>query len=624
MEGAEGSAPIPEAESFTAPAPAETSEFSGVLSRIDAQIEPSAAEQSDSAQIAEHLARLKPETITDDDGIDRTVYTYQIQGRDVGVIFYPANELPVSEAYFRGKRLHILGDKPGWRTEADQSDYLRKIQALDSQTPRRPGENLVNPTNFYSDGSAADRETLILVEQNPRALVDLALIVGESTLQLGEERKLLKDRKTNEHIETTIDSIIATRMIDDTGEYRKPNPDDTSGEAIAVLALGGDTLAQKLLDNKLKQLQAYDVKHGIKNRHKKPELTVDEWEAFDHLAAIHATSFKPQDSTGGTEWEIPTTFDATEGRIPRTTWFCALQQVAPEEPLLREGLFDNRPYAVISKLGNLIRRNGAPINLNSIDTVFDISPGQRLSIPKDEAVLVRPGIPTESGALFQIRNQSHEVVYKNRGFTPSDIRMVYQQFGEVDRRARKDIRDTLIDSLRNERWGEYVVGDETLTGLARALGGEYKTDTSVFEFDENDQRFISDLLNKPIDHIVNQVVDPLGLSDEQLATVKSRLVLAIEGFVTVRVKKMAMDSQVREMVGKTDIPNTDKLAKSIEAGTGIYYHHPGGRNEVEMLALMQNVRSGAVATKDFHDSRRLDSEKKSSTIRRMYYYLGLI
>lgn len=540
------------------------------------------------------------------------------------VIFYPPNELPVSESFFRGKRLHVVGDKPGWRTDDDWNAYLAKLQGLDSTTTRRPGENLVNPTNFYGDGADTDQETLMLVEQNPRALVDLALIVGQSTPQLGEERKLLIDRKTNGHIEATIDSIIATRIIDDTGEYKKPNPDDMSGEALAVLGLIGDKLAQQLLDNKLKQLQVYDVKHGIINRHQKPELTVDEWEAFDHLAAIHATSFKPQESTDGTEWEIPTTFDATEGRIPRTSWFCALQQVAPEEPLLREGLFDYRPYAVISKLGSLIRRNGAPVNLNSIDTVFDIPPGQRFSIPKEEAVLVRPGVPTEFGILFQKRDQLHEVVYKNKGFTPSDIRMVYQQFGEADRVASKDIRDSLIKSLSMERLGEYMVGDEVLTGFARALGGEYRTVDSTFKFDENDQKFVTELQNRPMDQVISQFVDPLGLTTEQLVTVKSRLVQAIERFVSVRVKKMAMNSQVMELVGTTDIPNTDSLAKSIGAGTWIYYHHPGGRNEEEILTLRQKVISDDVSLKEFHDSRRLDSKYKSATIRRMQYYLGLI
>ncbi len=606
-----------------------------ILSRLERHIEP--IDNSLESQIKEQLSLLKPEIIITDDGITRHIYTFTREGREIKVMFYPSNELPVSEAFFRGKRLHVIGDKPGWRTDDDWDAYVTRLQELNSPTARRPGEDLINPTNFYADDPARVEETLILVEQNPRALVDLALATANGdTKDLEQTRKLLADHKTTSEIDLLIDSIIASKILDNDGHYRQPDPSDTSGEALAVLALQGEIEARKVLDLKQKQLATYDNEQQIVENNQLVELNPDDKKVLNVLSSIHVTRYLPTESADGDYWEIPTTFDANPNdRIPRLTWHTTLQQRTGENAMaMGSTKFAGTPYALITRFGSLIEANGKPLSSSPEDTFFEISPGRKVRIPKEDAVLVRPGNPTELGAIFERRGEQHEVVYKHTEFTPQDIKKIY---GAGDN-YHDDIKlkEAFFRALRGKD-NQFEIPNEDVRTIVEQMGG--------LMFDENGQppqvsfdngkrvdsrSLISELSTSTLEDVIETYLPKAkfpGSNGEQL---RGRLTEILQGKIGSKAKDLAMDSVVEEYRNGTDITNDPSLKRAFNQlhvenlGTPGHSNSDWGHLESAMIRELNSLLEGIVDQQVFHNDKSNDINRLSPAMRKMYYYLGLL
>lgn len=604
--------------------------MSSLIDRIGAHIEPEVVEQTDTAKIAEHLARLKPETITDDDGIDRTVYTYQIQGRDVRVIFYPPNELPVSENFFRGKRLQVVGDMPGWRTGDDWNAYLVKLQGLDSTAARRPGENLVNPMNFYGDNSSSDQETLMLVEQSPRALVDIAMATATSVNpDLARTRKLLADRKTTPEIDAMIDGIIATKILTADNEIQRPDASDTSAEALAVLALQGDTEAQALLDVKQKQLAEYDKENNIIDSNQPVEMSPTDRELLNKISTIHVTKYLPQESEDGNSWEIPTTFDANPTlRLPRITWHTTLFRRTGENSAARGSeKFANTPYAIMTRFGSCVEKNGKPLSFDYADTFYEISPGKRVRLSKEDSVLIKPGNPTSSGALIERSSDRHEMVYKHTGFTPGDI-------GKICGSNSEGLREIFIQAIRGED-SKFTISDDDVKYLLDQLGGTidatYNPPHILFKHGDTtySDLFLHKLENLDMSTVIESYLPISRFPGPSGDTLRGRCTNLLTSLFASRTKDMAMDSVSQEfregfqIEGNQDLGQAVLRLKMRTSGISGHSNHGSTSHAGKASSTLSELKNGEKSQSDFHNNRLLLDEL-SSAERKMYYYLGLL
>jgi len=606
-------------------------------------------------QIKESLVRLKPEVITTDDGVSRTVYTFMQGDVPMRVIFYPPNELPVSEEYFKGKRLHLIGDKPGWRTDDDWNSYITQLQKLDSDQVRLPGEDMINPTNFYS-GEVGNRpgkqtETLMLIEQSPRALVDLAIATGtENNPHLLEMRKLLIDRKTNAEIDDAIDAIIASKILDGNGEYQHLDASDTSAEALTVLALTGDKEAQAKLKTKRDQLAEHDRKHNIVDPNQPLELHPEDRATLNRLSAIHVTRYLPVDSADGGYWEVPTTFDATNIRHPRITWHTTFQERTGENAMaMGSAKFAGTPYALVTRVRSLIEHNGAPHSSSPEDSFYEISPGRRVRIPKEDAVLVRPGNPTGQSELFKTDDSRHEVVYKHAGFKPEDIAQIYEAGRSYDDQA---IKNAIFASMRRSAPDyKFEISDDDARALAERMGGAMHLNGDVpnvnFQYNHNipnPPNVLEELKVFPIDVVIEKYFPSDQFSGPKGDALRARFTSAIEGIVASKVKDLAMDHIVEGFRDGIDLGQDfegnqralDRLGVKNLGGKG-HDNHNLMSSERAIGSILDRIRQGDIDQKTHHSGGVRGIENgdpivygrplitdQSPAVRKLYYYEGLI
>lgn len=546
------------------------------------------------------------------------------------VIFYPPNELPVSENFFRGKRLHVVGDKPGWRTDDDWNAYLAKLQGFDSTVARRPGENLVNPTNFYGDGADTDQETLMLVEQSPRALVDLAMATATSVNpDLARTRKLLADRKTTPEIDVMIDGIIATKILTADNEIQRPDASDTSAEALAVLAFQGDTEAQALIASKQRQLAEYDKEHNIVDINQPVALSPTERDLLNRMSTVHVTKYLPQTSEDGSFWDIPTTFDANPNiRIPRITWHTTLQERTGENVMaMGSAKFAGTPYALITRFGSVVEANGKPLSYSADDTFFEISPGRRVKLPKKDAILIKPGNPTIEGAIFQRNDATHEVIYKHAGFTPEDIEQICGTKND-------GLREVFGEALRGQD-RMFEISDEAAKDLFEKLGGRFYYQNEIpqvsFQTDDTslDDKLLDELKTMSIPSVIEIYLPVNTFPGPQGDDMRARCASMLEQVISSKSKDAAIKAVTEEFRDGFDNSGDKSLADVIDkldlkyGGKAGHWNSSSGLIEGGIMRNFGALYEGKTSQQDLHKSRG-NVSNLTPAMRKMYYYLGLI
>ena len=144
----------------------------------------------------------------------------------------------------------------------------------------------------------------------------------------------------------------------------------------------------------------------------------------DALCITHATKYMPVRHPDGSV-DITTTSMTTNNRIPRnTTHFCLNHKVESH----MYGSWDNAPILIIAPFNRMCEVNGAPANLNTIDSFWTSGVNRALRVPN--VTLVVPG-NIEHG-LYEL--DLKETRYKAEHFSSKDIRLIRDKLDEYDRK----------------------------------------------------------------------------------------------------------------------------------------------------------------------------------------------
>ena len=591
------------------------------------------------------LEKLHPETVTDENDVQRTVYTFANgKGVPVRVMFYSHEETPYAEQAIKGRQAFIFGDKPTWRSEKDWDQFVGKVATTTVGT-----RNVLNPS--VVDKSVYESNTTYLVENKLDKILDVAFSLGVQDEALRDLRqKLVQTNRFDDRSEEMLDQIIAAKMIDDNGSLKTKT--DTEGEALLLLALQGDEAAQNILKTKLSKLRDLEQKNKEDNLNEKKRKfeEIGNQDAkplpLDKLIMVHLTKYSPEYNTAENTWDIQTTFDGTKGIVPRTTIHTSLNHsVTPAG--FSYGTWEDTPIAVISPMEKVIDKNGKPAVLNTVDTIFEVSPGRRLQVPEDGSVLIKPGITKDPGSLFE-KTSDNEIVYTT-DVQPAHIDQLSQTFDKHD-------NSKLNAELRNAVFGAFSVYDDeegvhkltipeadferlvnvlgTYTGNANpaSYGGK------VYDNENAYKDIIETLKTKGISQWVKDIFTEAGIADSIDTSTKNMIVQRVQGELVRRIKKKAIVETIQDL-GYTVQPGgmwswaddtsiterTKALALQMGVRYGAHDHDITKAVEDGIIVKLNELTSGKISLAEYKEYvTKVSLGQQSQVQLRMKYLMGAL
>lgn len=498
------------------------------------------------------IEQLHPEIIETEEGLQHTVYTFGAD-KPVRVMFCNPEELPFSDSLAEQHRLFLFGDQPKRRQTVDWETFVKKMRQNSN-----PVDEPINPRVL--DTSTSD--TLFMVQTNPRALLDMALVLGvpsDTKKEITEARRLSEQRQATAKSDWVVDASIAAKLVGPDEKAHIPAVRSTDAEALVLLALTGDKEAEKYLNTKIQCLQNID--EAKKSAHWQEERSA--WEAkklelgrdveplkLKELVGVHMTQYLPARS--GDSWAMSTTFDATKGKVPRATQHFTLNH--PVRSAGSYGNWESMPICMIDPLENMIAQNGKPAALNTVDTFWQLSPGHTMNFSQDSAWLIKPGLVLEPGTLA-IEN-GHEVIYKTSRISPEDINELCRDMGTRDRleinSALMKNSFTSLKQLQDSQSGYHkyklIIDQEDYRRLLVACGwSEENTDTDYIYFGELTKDLLGELMNHPIAQVVESLCKQAQVSPETTNKVQSEFQKKIENFFASMIKYHVIENKIRDL-----------------------------------------------------------------------------
>lgn len=593
---------------------------------------------------AEILDSLSPEKVIDEEGIERNIYAFKdAKGQEVRAIFYGREELPFSRELVEGRSSFVLGAKPLLRKEGEWADFVEKIR-VNSKNP------LSSPTLFPSPETVnrPDNPTSFFVEKNPLAIIDFLTHLGVSSEELKEIYRGISRHEIDNQGDELIDRIIAAKVLDDEGNWRGEINDEA--EALLVLALQGNERAKEVLDKKLSMLRKKDqevqaaVDQEVTEQTNYIETNINpDIKPLDvkSLVAVHATGYRPIKSKE--DFEVSSLFEGTNWRIPRSTIHFALNhQVAGH----MYGNWDNQPYVLISPLEDLIKRNDKPVNLNTVDTYFEVSPGHQLKLPLKSSKVISPdSLPP--GVLVGGRS-SNEVTYRRGDFSPKEI----EEFAKL---AGGDIEKVVHPSsiLSSFRYGVTDLNGEDYNPELSQLAVDLQSFLNKkFIFSETQDpespKITAMLQDMPIPELVSSLVEDFKMPEKfDKEAIKESISRRIEGVIVAALKEFVVNKTLKEMGyevkpggnwswgGEWDATNQAIVAaRGMGVWSGPHSTDPRYQIERDLVSssvsrgIFDGLENGDSSIKDFREYLSKDLEKDLPQMtpksRRMVYLRGLI
>lgn len=579
---------------------------------------------------SEVLEKLKPQKIVDTEGNSRDVYTFTSKaGNKIKTIFYSPEELPFSHDTLKGNLGFILGQKPKWRSDTDWSTFVSQV----ATTSERRTNPLIATVQYPAEAVQANK-AVYFVESTPTSLLDLAFTLGVEDKVLRNARLDASHNKITEAAQKLTDDVIAGKVIDDDGNIK--NEKDYQGEALAVLSLMGDTEAMSLLKHKKTQLKNLEDNNKEKDLQKQRDQIAEgrrvEPLKLQDLVAVHTTRYQPK--RNGDQWEVQSTFDATNGKGVRQSIHFSLNHAVEGHMY---GSWEGAQIVIISPLNKIIEQNGTPTLLNTVDTFFEVSPGTTLKLPQ-ETTIIKPG-KTNNGELFV--EMSREIHYKSRKYTPEDVEHLAKSITKDGKYYTNDHISRLIteklqwdqDYMRDD--GSNVFTQEELGILFDSLGGFQTRD------------LLSELGKSPITGVLRQIFTEAGINDRIKDTTINALEHQIELKFSDIVKKQAVNTALEKMgytvhsggmwawgdsftVTFQTAALADQIGTLVGAHTGHISHRlqegfMGGWGGAGLLTLLQ---AGEITPKEYRERAREFVKpllpELSQASRRMLYTIGAI
>lgn len=479
--------------------------------------------RNEEAQIIE---KLKPKTETDESGFGRIIYTlgektFSFRGRE---------ELPVY-ATLNNSRSKMLGEKPKLIPPADVNEYEKKVESTQSQKDAK--EHLVAS------------KTLL-------GVVDLAIEMGSRDATLPQLSQELRDGIYSPRAVALIDALAAANYAEmkTYGDKKK----NSGAEVLVLMSLMGDKQAQDLVVSKMRMIEKVFYK-GIKAENTEKSDKVEPLKTQD-LCAVHATRYKPAGKDG--QYEVLSSFIATDGREMRNSVHVALNHKVESHSY---GSWGDAGYVLISPFESMMKSNGVPTVLNTVDTYWQVNLGESLHFK--EAILVCPG-----GDMGQdiTRTEGSEIRYKSENFNISDILKIFDQIKSEPEKngVISDFEDSVGQALlvyswnRDKKWdyekalelikkritpdkkrGYYDPKTDLIDYIRLRSHGDYR-ETSI-------EDFCRDLVvNSGVDGAINE---DLGTEEREAAKNEMAKILAdkIKSVIFDKMTRLATEQAILQM-----------------------------------------------------------------------------
>ena len=184
-----------------------------------------------------------------------------------------------------------------------------------------------------------------------------------------------------------------------------------------------------------------------------PEDVVQE---LDKHVAIHMTQYYPMFDEKNNEWYVPPHSQATGTRLGRLTTHFAIDGIA-SAAAITSGDWDEKPFAILTPLGQLVKKNGPMHCFLTADTWWTIdpnSPGIRL--PEESTIIAsrRRGKndPAEDEGHTPWRKSSEDYIFEKEKKLKhtSNHRGPDNYIKRMDSSLRKE---TVIEKVLNEQYG---------------------------------------------------------------------------------------------------------------------------------------------------------------------------
>lgn len=430
---------------------------------------------------------LKPRFEKDDAGFYRKIYsfdgkTFAFKGRE---------ELPTYDTMNNSKTT-FLGEAPNWIGKRKFRKYERHLENTQNQT-EAPEHFVVNKTVI--------------------GVLDLAIKMGNTDERLPKMREEIARGEYSESSLALIDALLATNFMDYTGYSGKQN---NNAEAILLLSLLGNSQAQAYVEDTVKIMQDLNKEKIIE----KQDIEDKDALKVEDLCAVHATRYPPKSEQNG--YSVRSTFDSTGGKLFRNSVHIALNHKVLEHQLAGWG---DAGYVLISPFQSMMKANGLPTLLNTVDTYWTLNPGE--SVQFEDATLVKPA-GSEIDTLFEEVGENL-VLYKSEGYNIEDLKKLVS----------------------------YSKSDGSLKTFSKNIYSQVHKNWYNGEIREN----------WDFDLLFNTLYKYISLSGNEEDNQSSFLDVLISGEETVledKVRKLVMDANLRSTI-KEGVENVDELVESLIA-----------------------------------------------------------
>lgn len=387
--------------------------------------------------------RLGARIETDNAGFERRIYT--VNG--VTFSFRGREELPVYPTMSQS-RTQLLGDTPQWVSTEDYQTY----QAQVSETQKQ--ENA--PQHYITSKSLL-------------GVVELAMQLGSRDTSLPQLREELTRGVYSERSIALLDALVAANYVGDGGLGVEPRANQNA-EALVLAGLLGDPQAQTAIAQKVEELRHLEQQGKIEAEQEDREA---EPLKPQELVAVHATKYEPAVGPNG-EFIVQTTFDATKGKVLRNSVHTALNHKVAGHMY---GSWGDAGYVIISPFESMMKANGVPTALNTVDTWWSRNPGESLNFP--DATIVRPGGADVQG-LYQTEGNSTK--FKSEGLDSQDLITLANYFEENNNLAllSTEIEHSFTESIHpwtslSSEWDLNAVSESVGKYLFKGETGRWHT-----------------------------------------------------------------------------------------------------------------------------------------------------
>lgn len=408
----------------------------------------------------------------------------------------PAYEIAGHEVVFRNRQeVTIPADKPYVIPKGSGQDPLR-LDFIDQQ------DNAI--WSEYFDGASDSAEATIVSANTPEGILDTVALLAPDKAEAS--RALSAEMASGQYgpaATELLDRLAATLYMNESGGVGTPNERgvpsvDLDAYALVTASLVGDETATTIVNQRVeamrreikiselgtKATRATEYLEWIE-RTAEPEVLKPE-----NVALVHSTEHPIERDAAGNIVLYPSSAKRLD-KYPRSTiHFTPNSQVEGHYA----GTWDQNNRLIVSNLASMIKANGNPAAINSVDTFFTLSPGEHLTLPN--AVVIEAG-ETEGGKL--IDSKGSDVRYKagpEDSYTAEDRLQIEAMASEYDVSPTEDtaamvrelaLRSTLknlgVDVRMMAKGGAHYTSNQklndSLSRMAHELG---VTQTSLHEY----------------------------------------------------------------------------------------------------------------------------------------------